>query len=135
VAENGRSTLSLIDGTVELTAAQQTETLQSGEQGVVDPGQPPRKSALLNAINVIQWVLYYPAVVDVDEIGLSAQEQETFSESLEGLSQRRLAGGSGPLPGESRSPRIRRGARVARLAPVGRRAGGSGEADLRRCPP
>jgi len=82
VAEDGRSTLSLIDGIVELTAAQQTETLQSGEQGVVEPGRPPRKSALLNAIGLIQWVLYYPAVVDLDEVGLSAQEKETFSESL-----------------------------------------------------
>lgn len=82
VAENGQTTLSLIDGAVELTAAQQTETLQSGEQGVVEPGQPPKKSALLNANAVIQWVLYYPAVVDLDEIGLSAQEKETFGESL-----------------------------------------------------
>src|SRR5688572_29837851 len=82
VAEDGRTTLSLIDGAVELTAAQQTETLQSGEQGVVEPGQPPKKSALLNANAVIQWVLYYPAVVDLDEIGLSTQEKETFSESI-----------------------------------------------------
>jgi tetratricopeptide (TPR) repeat protein len=82
VGEGGRSTLSLIDGVVELTAAQQTETLQSGEQGIVEPGQAPKKSALLNANRVIQWVLYYPAVVDLDEIGLSAQEKETFADSL-----------------------------------------------------
>lgn len=82
VAEDGSTTLSLIDGVVELTAAEQTETLQSGEQGTVAPGQRPKKSALLNANSVIQWALYYPAVVDLDEIGLSTQEKQTFSESL-----------------------------------------------------
>lgn len=82
VAEDGRTTLSLIDGAVELTAAQQTETLHSGEQGIVEPGQAPRKTALLNASAVIQWVLYYPAVVDLDEIGLSASETEMLAESL-----------------------------------------------------
>jgi hypothetical protein len=82
VADNGETTLSLIDGVVELTGAERTEVLEGGEQGVVAPGQPPRKTALLNANHVIQWALYYPSVVDPEEIGLSAQEQETFNPSL-----------------------------------------------------
>ncbi len=83
VQEDGRTVLSLLDGEVELSAAQQTETLNSGEQGVVEPGRAPKKSALINANGIIQWVLYYPAVVDPDEIGLSAAEQAASSESLQ----------------------------------------------------
>lgn len=82
VAEDGRTTLSLIEGEVDLTAANQTANLAGGEQGVVEPGQPPRKTALLDSIRVIQWALYYPAVVDPDEIGLSAAEQQDLGESL-----------------------------------------------------
>ncbi len=49
---------------------------QSGEQGIVEPGLPPRKTAVLNAINVIQWNLYYPAVLDVEELGLDFEMTE-----------------------------------------------------------
>src|SRR5207244_6626162 len=56
--------------------------LQSGEQGVVDPGQAPRKTAVLHAINVIQWSLYYPAVLDPEELGLTQIEQTELADSL-----------------------------------------------------
>ncbi|MEY2410112.1 MAG: hypothetical protein QOF48_2782 [Verrucomicrobiota bacterium] len=82
VDENGRTILSLIDGEVLLTAAQVTETLRSGEQGTVDPGQPPRKSPMLDPAGVIQWTLYYPAVIDPDELGLSDAEKQTFADAL-----------------------------------------------------
>ena len=60
VAENGRTEVALFDGAVELTNAFGGTSLSSGEQGVVDPGQPPRKTAMLEASSIIQWVLYYP---------------------------------------------------------------------------
>ena len=82
VAEDGRSVLSLLDGEVDLVNAQGSVTLKSGEQGTVTPGSAPEKTALIDAMKVIQWVLYYPAVIDPNEIGLSTQERETFSESL-----------------------------------------------------
>src|SRR5439155_13273879 len=80
--KNGRTVLSLIDGEVDLTNAQGMQSLKTGEQGVVEPGRAPAKTALLEAVNVIQWALYYPAVVDTDEIGLNDQEKEAFAESL-----------------------------------------------------
>src|SRR5439155_13912567 len=64
VADDGRTVLSLLDGEVTLSNAQGATTLKSGEQGTVEPGGVPTKTALIEAINVIQWVLYYPAVVD-----------------------------------------------------------------------
>src|SRR5260221_2337623 len=82
VDDNGRTVLSLIDGQVDLANAQGTKTLQSGEQGTAESGRPPTKTALIDAINVIQWALYYPAVLDASELGLSDQEKQTFADSL-----------------------------------------------------
>jgi outer membrane receptor protein involved in Fe transport/Flp pilus assembly protein TadD len=83
VAENGRTELSLLDGQVDLTAVNRTETLQRGEQGVVNPGQPPTKTALLNARAVMQWVLYYPAVAEPGDVGLSSEEAAVYADSLQ----------------------------------------------------
>jgi len=82
VAENGRTEVTLLDGLVDLSNDLGTANLLSGEQGVVEPGQPPRKTAMLDARSIIQWVLYYPAVIDVDEVGLSGAEQATLGDSI-----------------------------------------------------
>ena len=83
VDENGRTELTLLNGEVSLQNAQGEVALRSGEQALVEPGQGPRKTAFISAQNIIQWVLYYPAVVDPDEIGLSDQEKETLAASLQ----------------------------------------------------
>jgi Tfp pilus assembly protein PilF len=80
--ETGRTAVTLIEGEVALNNAQGELVLASGEQGIVEPGQPPRKTAVLHAINVIQWSLYYPAVVDPDELGLNEAGKNELSDSL-----------------------------------------------------
>lgn len=82
VSENGRTELTLLNGEVRLENAQGALELRSGEQALVEPGQAPKKTAFISAQNIIQWVLYYPAVVDPDEIGLSDGEKETLAASL-----------------------------------------------------
>src|SRR6266853_651498 len=82
VAEDGRTILSLLDGEVDLSNEQGAAKLSSGEQGTVQTGSAPKKTALIDAVNVIQWALYYPAVIDPDELGLADQEQQTFKDSL-----------------------------------------------------
>ena len=82
VAENGQTELALLDGAVDLANAQGSVTLTSGEQGSVAPGQAPRKTAMLEAANIIQWALYYPAVVDPEELKLSEGEQRDLVASL-----------------------------------------------------
>src|ERR1041385_4366841 len=54
VDDNGRTVLSLIDGEVDLANAQGRETIKSGQQGNVEQGKPPARTALIDAINVIQ---------------------------------------------------------------------------------
>ena len=82
VLENGRTELTLVDGVVDLSNEFGTNNLVSGEQAVVDPGQPPRKTAMLDAKSIIQWVLYYPAVIDPDELGLTDAEKSALANSL-----------------------------------------------------
>ena len=80
--ENGRTILTLLDGTVELSNERGRVSLQSGEQGIAEPGKPPTRTAVINAINVIQWALYYPAVLDADELELSPDELQVLRLSL-----------------------------------------------------
>ena len=84
VAEDGASTLTMLAGEVEMTNQFGRLTLKDGEQGVVSPGQSPVRTAVLQSQlpNVIQWCLYYPGVVDPDEVPLSAGEQEALAASL-----------------------------------------------------
>lgn len=123
VDENGRTVLSLIEGEVVLTAAQQTETLKSGEQGTVDPGQPPKKSPLLDAANIIQWTLYYPTVIDPDELGLSDAEKQNFADALKAYRSGDLLGALAAYP-ENRAAATdaERGLQAALLLAAGRAA-------------
>ena len=70
VAEDGRTTLTLINGAVDLENAAGKLALQSGEEATVAVGEAPRKAPALSAQKAIQWCLYYPGVLDVDDLDL-----------------------------------------------------------------
>lgn len=78
----GRTVLTLIEGEVLLSNDQGDLTLASGDQGTVDPGQAPRKTAALDTRNVIQWTLYYPAVLVVAEAQMEVADQQALADSL-----------------------------------------------------
>ncbi|MEI9865400.1 MAG: FecR domain-containing protein [Limisphaerales bacterium] len=71
VADDGQTVVTLIDGEVALTNSNGGVNLVSGEQGTVEPGKAPMKTASINALNIIQWCLYYPAVLNLDELNLT----------------------------------------------------------------
>jgi len=76
--------LALIDGLVSLQTTNHDEiNLQRGEDLQLAPGEPPVKTALVNVAAKIQWALYYPAVVDPNELQLSANEQNELGLVLE----------------------------------------------------
>jgi tetratricopeptide (TPR) repeat protein len=103
VADDGRTVVSLIDGEVQLANAQGQTTLKGGQQGIVNPGRAPTNAPLLYAVNVIQWALYYPAIVDPNELGLSAAEQETFGKALQAYREGDLQEALNSYP-ENRTP-------------------------------
>ena len=82
VGPDGRTALTLIDGEVELTNRLGSLSLNGGEEGVVETGKAPVKTAVLNAVNAIQWNLYYPGVLDVTELDWSPKEQQPLADSL-----------------------------------------------------
>lgn len=73
VAGSGRTTVAVFDGEVELSNAHGRVSLQNGELGEVDVGRAPRKTAMIEAVNYIQWCLYYPAVLDPLELGADSK--------------------------------------------------------------
>jgi len=77
VAANGSTTLTMLDGEVELSNPQGSVVVTSGEQAKVDVGGAPRKTAVLEATNIIQWCLYYPGVLDLKELGLRGKNTST----------------------------------------------------------
>jgi len=76
------TTLSVVDGKVRFGNDQSTLLLTNGEQGVVEPGAAPRRTAGFIANNLLQWCFYYPAVIDPDELQLTQAEQTDLAESL-----------------------------------------------------
>ncbi len=82
VAEDGRTTIALVDGAVNLSNSFGQTNLVSGEMGVVEPGKAPTKTAMVEVINIIQWALYYPGVLDLSEIELKPEETQTLTNSL-----------------------------------------------------
>lgn len=82
-ANDGATRLTLVDGQVELGNEQGRLAMNSGEQAVISPGQAPTKTAVIDARNVIQWCLYYPAVLDPDELAFSTAEQNDLAASLQ----------------------------------------------------
>ena len=79
VASNGRTRLTMFDGEVELGNAHGSVRLRSGEQAEVEVGRAPHKTAVIEAVNIIQWCLYYPAVLDPAELGLSAGDARALN--------------------------------------------------------
>src|SRR5205085_4115650 len=78
----GAMTLALLDGLVDLTTPTEKVAMQSGEQVRVVAGQPAVKTALINAENIIQWALYYPAVINPDDLTFTEVDKAAFARSL-----------------------------------------------------
>lgn len=82
VAANGNSSFAMLDGEVELSNSAGSLVVRSGERGEVAPGQPPHKTAMVEATNIIQWCLYYPGVLNLSDLGFAPTEQRVLGSSL-----------------------------------------------------
>ncbi|MEI6675203.1 MAG: FecR domain-containing protein [Verrucomicrobiota bacterium] len=82
VEDNGTTTFTMFEGTVDLVNGFGKLTLGSHEQGIVEPGKAPRRTARIDAKNTIQWCLYYPGVLHLPELGLTQQEQRELTRSI-----------------------------------------------------
>ena len=55
-----KTLMTVFEGQVELSNAQGSVLLNNGEQGEAEIGKAPRKTAVIDAVNILQWALYYP---------------------------------------------------------------------------
>ena len=84
VAANGATTVTMLDGEVQLSNAQGSLIVNTGEQAKIEVGGAPRKTAVLDAINSVQWCLYYPGVLDLKELGYSRSSNASISAYSQG---------------------------------------------------
>ena len=104
VGANGRTSLIVLDGQVELRNALGHVLLNSGEEGDVEPGHAPTKTAVIDAINIIQWRLYYPGILDTSTLDLPASSQPALAKSVEAYQAGDLLGALKAYPA-GREPR------------------------------
>ncbi len=78
----GRTILTVLEGEAELSNPAGSVIIASGEQGVAVLGQMPTKTAVVNTMNVVQWCLYYPGVLDLGDLGLGADEEAAIRDSI-----------------------------------------------------
>jgi Flp pilus assembly protein TadD len=70
VAPDGATTLHLMDGRVDISNELGQLPLKAGETAIARAGQAPARTAALQMSSVIQWALYYPGVLNVEELKL-----------------------------------------------------------------
>jgi Flp pilus assembly protein TadD len=80
--DTGRTTLTVFEGEADLRNALGSVRLAGGEQGIAEAGQPPIKTAVIDATAIVQWCLYYPGVLDLTELDLTPAEESALSASL-----------------------------------------------------
>lgn len=83
VAADGRTEVAMLDGELSLSNQLGAVELKTGELGIAEANQPPRKTAVIEAINIIQWALYYPAIIDLQELTIPPADAAVISKSLE----------------------------------------------------
>lgn len=132
VAADGTSRFQVLEGRVELANARGKLVLDAGDAGEAVPGQAPKRTAVIEANNLLQWALYYPAVLDPDELGMTDAEEKAVARSLAAYRAGDLLGAMESHP--NRNPQATGGRlyRAAVLLAVGRLD--EAEKDLRGVP-
>ncbi len=90
--------MALLDGSVVFSTPGHDLKLTGGQQALVEPGQPPKLTAVLPAVNLIQWSFYYPAVVNPSEIAFADFEKSALTESLKAYANGDLLQALGQAP-------------------------------------
>ena len=80
--EDGTWLLSVLDGDVLLQTGDGNLDLKTGEAALAKPGQKPQPVVMRRATDLIQWVFYYPSVLDVGELIFAPDEEVFLKDSL-----------------------------------------------------
>jgi ferric-dicitrate binding protein FerR (iron transport regulator) len=100
VATNGYTSFTMLDGEVEVSNPQGSLVVRTGERADIEPGRKPTKTAVINAINSAEWCLYYPGVLDPNELRVTGEERDAVRASLTAYSEGDLLGALTQYPGD-----------------------------------
>jgi tetratricopeptide (TPR) repeat protein len=100
----GETEVIMFDGQALVGNTQGEVVVKTGEQAVAEAGDAPRLRAAIEARNLVQWWLYYPAVLDPAELGSDAATQAALGSSLDAYRQGDLIGAFEKMPGSPTPP-------------------------------
>jgi Flp pilus assembly protein TadD len=100
VFADGRTVMQVVEGEVDLANDLGAVKLKAGEAGEAQVGQAPHKTAVIETRNLLQWALYYPAVLQPNELGLTGDEQKMLAASLAAYLQGDLLGALARYPAD-----------------------------------
>jgi len=80
---NGKTLIKVFEGEVSMSNEKGALTLEAGQSGGAARGEVPHRTAEIETRDIIQWALYYPAVVAPEDLELSADEKQQLGPSLE----------------------------------------------------
>jgi len=103
VSEDGLSKFQVLEGQVVMKNPQGNLVLDAGEAGEALPGQAPRKTASIVATNLLQWALYYPAVLDPSELQMNKADRLAAADSLQAYGAGDLLGALEKYPEDAAS--------------------------------
>lgn len=107
IVEDQRTLLAVYDGEASLTNDHGGVELKAGELGVARDGVKPVKMEL-KAANIIEWWLFYPAVLDAEDLEFTPAERAELQKSLDAYRAGDLPAAfaaypGSPEPGEPRT--------------------------------
>jgi predicted Zn-dependent protease len=91
VADDGESTLTMLEGLVDFRNDQGAVLVAPGEQARARIGQAPTKTVLLRPRDAVQWVLYYPGAVSPADYPFLNQSEAQLQATLAAAEARRSA--------------------------------------------
>ena len=103
VDADGTTKVSMLAGEVRLENSLGQLDLKSREEATVKPGEAPRRTAAITVVDVIQWCLYFPAVLDSRELPFSNEERQALDVSLHSFEAGDLLHALASLPREWRT--------------------------------
>ena len=99
-----RTEVTMFDGEVALSNPLGRVLVPSGWRGVAEAGQAPRLLARIEAQKIVQWWMYYPGLLDPEELDLPPAAQAQLAPSLEAYRQGDLAQALQKYPGYPNPP-------------------------------
>jgi len=85
VAEDGGTTITMIEGVVEASNEFGSVTVTKGEEAVTEPGKAPQRRIAVRPKDAVAWSLYYPPVLSAGERGNAKLDQAATALSSGGI--------------------------------------------------